>query len=147
MEILAIFSILNSLFLLKMEILTVFSILNAFFLPELKISTVFSILTSLFIPKMEILTVFSILSHFLFPDFWLYNKFGAWKNSSPGFIFLYIQLFRKPNSLLYLLSFINISQRVSVFCIYISKDKSSLFFFELHTIIFQFFDNTYSYTI
>ena len=107
-EISAVFSILNSFFLLKMEILTLFYILNSLFLPKMEISAVFSILNSLFLPKMEILTVFSILlnkksgklwadsaksilSHSLFPDFWLYNKFGTWKNSSPGLIiFLYI---------------------------------------------------------
>ena len=46
----------------KMEILTVFSILNSLFLPKMKISAVFSILNSFFLLKMEILTVFSILN-------------------------------------------------------------------------------------
>ena len=111
----------------KMEILAIFSILNSLFLPKMEILTLFSILTSLFLPKMEILTVFSILlnkksgklwadstksifRHSFFPDFWLYNKFGAWKKFQPRIsYFLYIQLFGKLNSFIYLLSCINIS--------------------------------------
>ena len=63
MEILTVFSILNSLFLPKMKISAVFSILNSFFLLKMEILTLFSILNSLFILKMEILTVFSILNN------------------------------------------------------------------------------------
>ena len=47
----------------KMEILAIFSILNSLFLPKMEILTVFSILNSLFILKLEILTVFFILNN------------------------------------------------------------------------------------
>ena len=62
MEILTLFSNLNSLFLHKMEILTLLSSLNYFSYPKLEIPTFFSILNSLFLLKMEISPIFSSLN-------------------------------------------------------------------------------------
>ena len=80
MEILTVFSILNSFFLLKMEILTLFSILNSLFILKMEILTVFSILKSLFILKMEILTVFSILNSLFLPKMKILTVFSILLN-------------------------------------------------------------------
>ena len=107
MEILTVFSILNSLFLPKMEILAFFSILNSFFLPKMEILTLFSIFSSLFLPKMEILTIFSILNSFFLPKMEILPIFSILNNkksgklritfdSLPRFLF-YIYIYRKIN--------------------------------------------------
>ena len=107
MEILTVFSILNSLFLPKMEILAFFSILNSFFLPKMEILTLFSILISLFLLKMEILTLFSIFSSLFLPKMEILTIFSILNNkksgklritfdSLPRFLF-YIYIYRKIN--------------------------------------------------
>ena len=136
MEISTIFSILNSLFFLKMEILTIFSILHYLFLTKLEILTIFSILNSLFLPKLEILTVFSILNSFFLPKLEILTLFSILINKKSGK--LRITFDSLPRFFLY----IHILKNELYFFL-----QKPLVFFKLHTIIFQFFDNTHSDTI
>ena len=64
----------------KMEILTVFSISNSLFLLKMEILTLFSILNNEKSGKLRADSTKSILSHFLFPDFLFFCIYNYLEN-------------------------------------------------------------------
>ena len=102
----------------------------SFFL-KMEILTLFSNLNYFPNPKLEILTIFSILNSFFLPKLEILPIFSILNNK---------KIWETTNHFWF-------TSQISFLYIHVSEDKSILLFFELHTIIFHFFDNTYSYTI